>query len=222
MSLTYHSMFKQKNHFYITTTLPYVNADPHIGFALELIQADVIARFKRSQGCEVFFNMGSDEHGVKIFRKAQEQHIDVQTYVNTYAAKFNNLKEALNVSYNNFIRTTDQHHVKAAQVFWLRCQKAGDIYKKNYQVKYCVGCELEKTESELVDGKCPIHPNLQIEIIQEENYFFKYSNYQNPLLDFYKKHPYFVVPESRFREIIEFTKRGLEDFSVSRVKEKMP
>ena len=208
--------------FYITTTLPYVNADPHIGFAMEIIQADVIARAKRAQGFEVFFNTGADEHGVKILRKAQEVGMDPKVYCDMYAAKFDNLKSALNLTYDNFIRTTDEHHIKAAQEFWIRCQKNGDIYKKNYSVKYCVGCELEKTDSELENGKCPVHPNQEIELIEEENYFFKYSSYQKPLLDFYKKNPDFVVPASRLNEITEFTKKGLEDFSISRLKEKMP
>jgi len=208
--------------FYITTTLPYVNADPHIGFALEIIQADVVARFYRVNGYEVFFNTGTDEHGLKVFRGAQKESIDTQKYCDAYAEKNKNLKSALNLSYDNFIRTTDEHHMKAAQEFWTRCAENGDIYKKNYKVKYCVGCELEKTESELVNGKCPIHPNLELEVIEEENYFFKYSKYQKPLLDFYKKNKDFVVPDSRFNEIKEFTKRGLEDFSISRLKEKMP
>ncbi len=208
--------------FYLTTTLPYVNASPHIGFALEIIQADVIARSKRQQGLEVFFNMGSDEHGLKIYRKAVEQNLDPKAYCDIYAAKFNDLKKALNISWDHFIRTTDDKHIKAAQGFWLRCQENGDIYKKNYKVKYCVGCELEKTDSELVDGKCPIHPNLEIELIEEENYFFKYSNYQQRLLDFYKENRDFVIPESRLREIEGFTERGLEDFSISRLKTKMP
>ncbi len=207
--------------FYITTTLPYVNANPHIGFALEIIQADVIARFKRQQGYEVFFNMGVDEHGLKIFRKAQEAGLEPKAYCDIYAAKFDNLKTALNVSYNNFIRTTDEHHIKAAQEFWQRCQKNGFIYKKSYKVKYCVGCELEKTDSELLDNKCPIHPNYQIEIIEEENYFFRYSDFQKKLLDLYRKNPGFVVPATKLNEIREFTKRGLEDFSISRLKEKM-
>ncbi len=208
--------------FYITTTLPYVNADPHIGFALEIVQADVIARHKRQMGFEVFFNTGVDEHGLKIFRKAKESNMDPKEYCDMFAVKFNDLKNKLNLTYNNFIRTTDEHHIKAAQDFWELCQKNGDIYKKNYKIKYCVGCELEKTESELKDGKCPIHPNLELEIIEEENYFFKYSAYQEKLLDFYKKNPEFVLPTSRQNEIVEFTKRGLEDFSISRLKEKMP
>lgn len=208
--------------FYITTTLPYVNSDPHLGFALEIVQADIIARYRRLCGNEVIFNTGTDEHGVKIYRKAIEENKDPQSYTDEYAAKFNSLKEALNLSYTNFIRTTDPKHKKAAQEFWQKCLENGDIYKKNYKIKYCVGCELEKTDSELEDNRCPIHPNLELENIEEENYFFKFSKYQQPLLDFYEKNPDFVLPEFRFREIKEFVKGGLSDFSISRLKEKMP
>lgn len=208
--------------FYITTTLPYVNAEPHLGFALEMIYADIIARRQRLLGKEVFFNTGTDEHGLKIYRKAVEQGKDPQDYVDEYAAKFDKLKDALNLSYTNFIRTTDDKHEAAAREFWKLCEKAGDIYKKPYKIKYCVGCELEKTESELENGKCPIHPNLKLETIEEENYFFKFSKYGKPLLDFYKKRHDFVVPDFRFNEIKQFIKSGLRDFSISRLKEKMP
>ncbi|MEX2033327.1 MAG: methionine--tRNA ligase, partial [Candidatus Colwellbacteria bacterium] len=118
--------------------------------------------------------------------------------------------------------TTDPRHMAAAQEFWKRCEENGDIEKKTYKVKYCVGCELEKTDSELVDGRCPIHLGLEIEIIEEENYFFKFSKYQKPLLELYKSRPDFVVPETRFHEIKKFVENGLEDFSISRLKEKMP
>ena len=211
-----------KNKFYITTTLPYVNSDPHIGFALEIIQADAIARFKRLQGFDVLFNTGTDEHGLKIYRKAEERGVTPQEYCDEYAAKFDALKGILNLSYTNFIRTTDEHHIKASQEFWKRCADSGDIYKKNYKIKYCVGCELEKTGSELEEGKCPVHPNLDIESIEEENYFFKFSKYQNALLELYEKRPTFVRPAHRLTEIRKFTERGLEDFSISRLKEKMP
>lgn len=211
-----------KTPFYLTTTLPYVNAEPHIGFALEIVQADTIARHKRLEGCDVVFNFGTDEHGLKIYRKALEQKKDPQAYCNEYAAKFDDLKKALNLSYTNFIRTTDSYHVESAREFWKKCYQNGDIYKKNYPIKYCVGCELEKTDSELVEGRCPIHPNLNIEIYEEENYFFRFSKYQKPLLDLYKNHPDFVVPSSKFNEIKEFVKNGLEDFSISRFKNKMP
>src|SRR3989339_1348713 len=210
-----------KKNFYITTTLPYVNADPHIGFALEIIQADAVARYQRLLGKEVIFNTGTDEHGLKIYRKALETKEDPLDYCNRYAARFDALKQVLNLSYTNFIRTTDIPHMAAAQEFWRLCQNNGDIYKKNYKVKYCVGCELEKTDSELVDGKCAIHPNLSLEIIEEENYFFRFSRYQEKLLALYEARPDFVVPDFRFNEIKAFVERGLEDFSISRLKSKM-
>ncbi len=208
--------------FYLTTTLPYVNAAPHIGLALEEIQADAVARYQKMLGDEVIYNFGTDEHGLKIYRKAQEEKKDPQEYVDEYAAKFDLLKEALNLSYTNFTRTSDKHHVAAAQEFWRRCAANDDIYKKLYKIKYCVGCELEKTESELENGRCPLHPNLELEIYEEENYFFKFSKYQKPLLEFYKKTPAFVIPETKYNEIKAFVKNGLEDFSVSRLKSKMP
>jgi methionyl-tRNA synthetase len=214
----------KKNNFYITTTLPYVNASPHIGFALEIIQADCLARFKKLQGDNVFFNTGTDEHGLKIYKQAKKQGKKPQAYVNKYAKKFDNLKKALNLSYNSFIRTTDSHHKKAAQKFWLKCLKNGDIYKAKQKIKYCIGCEMEKTESELKNNRCPLHPNKKIEVLKEENYFFKFSNYEKKLLNFYKKteNKDFVIPKNRFKEIKNFVKTGLKDFSISRLKEKMP
>ncbi|KKT41743.1 MAG: methionyl-tRNA synthetase, methionyl-tRNA synthetase [Microgenomates group bacterium GW2011_GWC1_44_37] len=208
--------------FYITTTTPYVNAEPHIGFALEIIRADVLARMHRMVGDEVFFNTGTDEHGQKIYQKAMEAGMDPKAYCDEYAAKFGLLKTALNLSYDNFIRTTDEHHLTSAQAFWKICAAKGDIYKKIYKIKYCVGCELEKTDSELIDEKCPIHPTQEIQIIEEENYFFKFSNYQQKLLDFYEKNSDFVIPDFRQNEIKTFVKAGLQDFSISRLKAKMP
>ncbi len=208
--------------FYITTTLPYVNASPHIGFALELVQADAIARYERLVGDEVVFNTGTDEHGIKIYREALAAHQDPQAYVDEWAGKFEALNTALDVSYTHFTRTTDPHHVASAQEFWKRCAAQGDIYKDRYAIKYCVGCELEKTDSELVDGKCPLHPHLELEIIEEENYFFRFSRYAEPLLAFYESHPDFVVPDFRFNEVKQFVKNGLRDFSISRLASKMP
>lgn len=210
-------------HFYITTTLPYLNADPHMGHALEFVQADIIARGKRLEGFEVVFNTGTDEHGLKIFRQATGANLPIQDYVDVYSLKFKALKEKLNLSYTHFIRTTDPHHKKAAEEFWKICDKNGDIYKGVYEVKYCVGCELEKTDAELDDGgHCPIHPNMEIEFIKEENYFFRYSKYQQALIDHYAANEDFVVPETRFNEIKAFVSRGLQDFSISRRKDKMP
>ena len=214
-----------KDRVYLTTTLPYVNADPHIGFALEITQADIIARYLRLTGKEVFFNTGTDEHGQKIWQKAAETGVSAQSYVDEYAEKFRQLNQKLNIDIAspnfNFIRTTDQHHIKAAQEFWRHCNQVGDIYKKNYKIKYCVGCELEKTDSELIDGRCPLHPNLALEIIEEENYFFRFSKYQSALLELYDTAG-FIVPASRLNEIKNFVAGGLEDFSISRLKSKMP
>lgn len=208
--------------FYLTTTLPYVNAEPHIGFALEIVAADVICRYHRLLGEDVTFNTGTDEHGQKIYQNAQEAQLEPQAYADQYAAKFNELKALLNLSYDRFIRTTNPDHKKAAQEFWHRCDANGDIYKKLYAVNYCIGCELEKTDSELVDGRCPLHPNKELEVREEENYFFRFSKYQQPLLDLYKKNPTFVKPNSKMKEIKSFVEQGLQDFSISRLKEKMP
>ncbi len=198
---------------YITTTLPYVNADPHIGHAIELLYADVLARAARGAGEDVFFNTGSDEHGQKIFQAAEKAGQDVQTYVDHYAARFDKLKEALNLSYDNFIRTTDTRHVAAAQEMWRRCAHA--LYKKSYTGFYCVGCEAYKTEKEIENGECPLHPGTKLEKITEENYFFKFSAYQDRLRA-YLRAPHTVIPRARRNEALAFIERGLEDFSVSR------
>jgi methionyl-tRNA synthetase len=208
--------------FYLTTTTPYVNAAPHIGFALEIVAADVIARYQRLLGKEVVFNTGTDEHGQKIYQKALENNQQPQDYVDEYAPKFNGLKTLLNLSYTHFIRTTEDHHKKAAQEFWRRCDANGYIYKDKYKTKYCIGCELEKTDSDLENGKCPLHPTRELEIREEENYFFKFSAFKQQLLDLYQTNPEFVKPSSKQREITSFVKLGLQDFSISRLKEKMP
>jgi len=210
----------EKKAKYITTTLPYVNSDPHIGFGLEITQADALARYWRLMGHEVFFNTGTDEHGQKIARKAEEKGEARQSYVDHYAGEFNKLKAALNLSYDNFIRTTDEHHKAAAQHIWKLCEEAGDIYKKKYSGLYCVGCEAFVKEGDLVDGKCPDHPNQEPEEIEEENYFFKLTNYQKYLEDYLSKEGV-IVPEWRRQEALKFVQSGLEDFSISREKERL-
>ena len=210
--------------FYITTTLPYVNAPLHMGHALEFIRTDAIARYKMVQGYDVYFNTGTDEHGVKIYEKANEQGMTAQEFVDKGFAVFKEQLEMFGVSKDvHFIRTTDKHHEEAAQELWRRVEKNGYIYKKNYEAKYCVGCESEKTDSELDEkGECKDHPGRALQIINEENYFFKYSAFQDKLLDFYSKNTKFVIPEFRFNEMKSFVEGGLQDFSISRIKLKMP
>ena len=200
---------------YITTTLPYVNAEPHIGFALELVQADVLARSWRLAGEEVFFSTGTDEHGQKIYEAAQKQGKEVQDYVDHYASKVEGLKDILSLTPDNFIRTTSPEHKEAAQEMWRRCEAAGDIYKKEYTGLYCVGCEAYKTPKEIEDNKCIIHPHLALEEITEENYFFRLSKYQKYLEDYLSVEG-IIIPEWRRQEALTFVRGGLEDFSISR------
>lgn len=210
--------------FYITTTLPYVNAPLHMGHALEFVRADTIARYKKLTGFDVYFNTGTDEHGVKIYEKAKEAGMDPQEFVDK---NFEIFKEQIKIfgilEDAHFIRTTDEHHIKSAQEFWKRVNDNGYIYLANYDAKYCVGCESEKTDSDLDEnGFCPHHPGIELKLINEENYFFKYSAFGEELLKFYEKNPEFIIPDFRFNEIKNFIKNGLQDFSISRKKEKMP
>ncbi len=205
---------------YITTTLPYVNSDPHIGFALEIIQADTLARYWRELGHEVFFTTGTDEHGQKIAQKADEKGEDRQVYVDHYADEFKKLGGALNLSFDNFIRTTDEAHKQAAQEIWRRCLAAGDIYKKQYSGLYCVGCELFYKKEELDENNCCKIHGKPVQEITEENYFFKLSNYQTYLEDYLSKEGV-IVPKWRRQEAINFVEGGLEDFSISREKARL-
>jgi methionyl-tRNA synthetase len=190
-----------------------VNASPHVGFALEIVQADALARAWRLRGDEVFFNTGTDEHGQKILQAATAAGEDVQAYVDRYADEFKKLAGALDLSVTRFIRTTDADHVAAAQEMWKRC--ASDIYKKSYTGMYCVGCESFKTEKEIIDGHCELHPNLTLEEVTEENYFFAFSKYQDRLLEYLRREDV-IAPEWRRQEAINFVQAGLEDFSISR------
>jgi methionyl-tRNA synthetase len=199
-----------------------------MGHALEFVRADIIARAKMLEGYDVYFNTGTDEHGVKIFQAAEAAGFSAQEFVDQGFATFKDqLKQFGITDHAHFIRTTDAHHQAAAQAFWKKVYDNGYIYKDTYKAKYCVGCEATKTDSELTTDteqgeECPLHPGRPIEYIDEENYFFKYSAFTDKLLSFYDAHPNFVVPDFRYNEIKEFTKRGLQDFSISRRADKMP
>jgi len=204
-------MLKKK--FFITTAIDYVNSVPHAGHALEKIQADVIARYHRLLGEEVFFLTGTDENSLKNVRAAEKEDIPIKELVDKYAKRFYQLKEILNLSFDDFIRTTEERHVKGAQKLWRACEK--DIYKKTYQGLYCVGCETFYKESELVNGVCPEHQT-KPELVEEENYFFRLSKYQNELEKIIKSDVVKIIPESRKNETLSFIKSGLEDICISR------
>ncbi len=207
-----------KKKFYLTTAIPYVNASPHIGFALEIIQADTLARYQRLLGKDVYFLTGSDENSLKNVQAAEKQKIPVKKLVKQNSDKFYQLKEALNLSFNDFIRTTEERHIKGVQAFWRSCQKE-DIYKKKYKGLYCVDCETFYPKKDLINGLCPEHKTKPI-FIEEENYFFRLSKYQKWLLEIISQDQLKIIPKIRKNEVLSFIKRGLEDFSISRSKER--
>ena len=206
---------------YYTTAIAYVNAEPHIGFALELLFTDVMARYQRLCGNETRFLTGTDEHGQKIYKTARDAGKTPEQFTDEVSAKFSNLADLWNISNDDFIRTTEQRHIVGAQKFWNASMANGDIYKKTYTGLYCVGCEAFKTEKDLVEGKCPDHKR-EPEVLSEENYFFKLSKYQKQLETLFEQNKSFVYPESRYNEMYNILKSGMEDISVSRAVEKLP
>lgn len=210
-----------KNKFYITTSIAYTNAPPHIGFALELVQADVIARYQRLLGKDIFFLTGTDEHGLKIARAAERAGKTPEEFTDILSGRFKELTKVLNISNNDFIRTTDKkRHWPIVQKIWEQLERNGDIYKKKYKGLYCVGCEEFIKEKDLVNGKCPNHQK-EPEIIEEENYFFRLSKYANRVEEEIKENKIKIVPDSRKNEILSFIEQGIEDISCSRSKEKL-
>ncbi len=203
--------------FYITTSIAYTNAKPHIGFAMELVQADALARFQRLQGKEVFFLTGTDEHGSKLDQAAKEQGITPQALVDTNSAFFRALKDQLNISADHFIRTTDENHMQGAKKMWQKMMATGDIYKDSYEGLYCVGCEAFILEKDLVEGKCPNH-NKPPEKLKEENYFFKLSKYTEKIKQAIETGELVILPEARKNEILQVIRDGLKDVSFSRPK----
>ena len=211
-------MSTPKSKFYITSSIAYANAAPHIGFAMEACQADVLARYHQMKGDDVFFLSGMDENGSKAKKTAQEKGRDTQEFVNEISAKFQLLLDTLNISNNDFIRTTDRkRHWPAAQKLWDKLVESGDIYKGSYEGYYCVGCEAYLTEKDLVDGKCPNHQKAP-EKIKEENYFFKLSKYSDQIREKIESDELEILPESRKNEILSMIKGGLRDVSFSRPK----
>ena len=203
--------------FYLTTAIDYPNSRPHIGTAYEKIGADVQARYRRQQGWNVFFLMGNDENTIKVPQRADEMGLDPKSYVDNMARQFQEVWKALDISYDDFIQTSEDRHRVGCQQFISRVNETGDIYKKNYEALYCEGCEEFKTERELTpEGRCPNHSNLQLQHVQEENYFFRLSAYGEKLLELYQERPDFIQPETRRNEILSLVKSGLEDVSISR------
>lgn len=205
-----------KKPLFISTSIPYVNARPHLGHALEFVQADAFARFARMVGYDVFFLSGTDDNALKNVLKAEEAGEDVRKYVNRHALIFKELLEQLNVSHDDFIRTShDARHLVGAQTLWKSFKKE-DVVKKEYEGLYCVGCEEFKTEKDLVNGECPEHPGKKPERILEENYFFKLGNYTEALIAYIEEDKLRISPQTRKNEVLSFLRGGLEDLSISR------
>ncbi len=206
--------------FYITAAIPYVNAAPHIGHALEFVQTDVIARYHRLLGEKTLFLTGADENSLKNVTAAEDLGISTKKLCDQNSKKFKNLKEGLNVSFDIFQRGTDKKkHWTGAQKLWKEIDKAGDIYKGKYEGLYCVDCEAYYTEDDLVDGLCPEHKK-KPEWVKEENYFFKLSRYEKKLKKLIETNKLKIIPETRRNETLAFINQGLEDFSVSRSQER--
>ncbi|HIU48931.1 MAG TPA: methionine--tRNA ligase [Candidatus Avimonoglobus intestinipullorum] len=205
-----------KNKFYITTAIAYTSRKPHIGNTYEIILTDAIARFHRYIGEDVFFLTGTDEHGQKIQEIAEAEGVTPQAYVDRIAGQIVDIAKMLNISYDKFIRTTDDYHVKAVQQIFRKLYDQGDIYKSEYEGWYCTPCESFWTETQLVDGKCP-DCGREVKKTKEEAYFFKMSKYQDRLMEYIETHPDFIQPESRKKEMVNnFLKPGLQDLCVSR------
>ncbi len=203
--------------FYITTPIYYPNSNPHIGTAYTTIAADTMARYKRARGFDVWFLTGTDENAQKIARTAESKGIPTIDYVNDIVAKFKQLWELLDISNDDFIRTTEERHKQAVQHIFQKLYEQGDIYKSEYQGWYCTPCETFWTENKLVDGKCPNQDcGREVELLKEESYFFKLSKYQDKLLAHIEAQPEFIQPVSRRNEMVSFIKTGLEDLCVSR------
>ncbi|MDP9340701.1 MAG: methionine--tRNA ligase [Actinomycetota bacterium] len=201
--------------FYVTSSIPYVNAEPHVGTAYEIIACDLLARYHRLRGEKVFFLTGTDEHSLNVARSSAELGITPQQWVDQMVPKWREVWERLDISNDDFIRTSEQRHAERVQRFVQTLYDRGEVYLGVYEGPYCVSCEEFKQEKELVDGKCPIHLR-PVEYLKEDNYFFPLSKYQEPLLRLYRERPEFVLPDFRRNEVVSFVEGGLRDLSISR------
>jgi methionyl-tRNA synthetase len=201
--------------FYITTAIDYVNNRPHLGTAYEKVAADAIARYKRLAGFDTRFLMGNDEHSTNVEKAARAKGLDPKAYCDEMETVFRDVWKRLDISFDDFIRTTEARHIRGVQALFAKILAAGDIYKGKYEGFYCTGCERFWPEKDLIDGKCPDH-KIPAQWLSEENYFFKLSRFAGPLLEHIRKHPEFIVPEIRKNEIVNVIEGGLEDISVSR------
>ena len=203
--------------FYLTTPIYYVNAEPHLGNAYTTVASDMICRFRRLQGREVHFLTGTDEHGENVQRTAESKGLAPKEWADQIVPKWKEVWSALDITNDDFIRTTEERHEKPVQAFVTALYEKDEVYLGRYKGLYCVGCEGFKTEDELVDGRCPLHPNRDIEHIEEDNYFFRLSKYAEPLIERYTTDDRAIMPEGRRNEIVGKLRQGLDDLSISRV-----
>lgn len=204
-----------KNKFFITTAIDYPSQKGHIGHALEKVQADVLARYKRLQGLDVWFSTGTDEHGKKIEKSAEKFNKKPQEFVDEMSKNFREIAKVLNISYDDFIRTTEKRHIEVVENIFNKIYEKGNIYKGKYKGLYCVECETYYLPKDLENNKCPVHKT-DLEEIEEETYFFKLSQYQKALIEHIKNNKNFIIPQSRRNEILNRLKEPLQDLSVSR------
>lgn len=208
--------------FYISTAIPYTNANPHLGFALEAIEADVIARFEREKGRNTFFLTGTDEHGIKNYKTALEKGVSTQEFVDTHTNRYKDLTQTLNLSNDDFIRTTDQkRHWPSAQKMWEQLEASGDIFTKEYEGLYCEGCEAFYLKKDLPDGICPDHKKPPVSL-KEKNYFFRLSKYSDQIVELFESGTIQILPSFRQNEFLTLAKEGLQDVSFSRPSTSLP
>lgn len=202
--------------FYVTTAIVYPNAAPHLGFIYELVGTDVLARHHRMIGDDIFFLTGTDEHSQNVRRRAEDEGVSTEVFTARMAQLYRDIEARFSIAYDRFIRTEDEDHVRGVQAFITKMQEKGDIYKGHYEGWYCISCEAFKSEADLKDGYCLIHPTLKAQWLKEENYFFRLSSYQDRLQQHIDKHPDFIQPETRRNEVMGWLRAGLQDFSISR------